>query len=59
MLPMTWPLLKMLWAIDQHAMPKLRALVAAHGNTKKVFHIRTLGDLQTFYLQAKRHSTTV
>lgn len=58
MLPMTWPLLKMLWAIDRHAMPKLRALVAAQSDAKKVFHIRTLGDLQTFYLEAKRHAAT-
>jgi adenylate kinase family enzyme len=59
MLPMTWPLLKMLWAIDQNAMPRLRVLVAAQSNAKKVFHIRTLGDLKAFYLEAERHARTV
>jgi adenylate kinase family enzyme len=58
MLPMTWPLLKMLWTIDRHAMSRLRALVAAQSEPKKIFHIRTLTELTAFYLEAEHHAKT-
>ena len=58
MLPMTWPLLKMLRAIDRDAMPRLRALVAAQSAQKKVFHIRTLADLRAFYFEVERYAKT-
>jgi adenylate kinase family enzyme len=56
MVPMTWPLLKMLWAIDRHAMPRLRSLVDTRRDNKKVFHIRTLSELRAFYREAERHA---
>ena len=52
MLPMTWPLLKMIWAIDKHAMPRVRALVFARRDQKKVFHIRTLTELRALQREA-------
>ncbi len=58
MLPMTLPLLRMLWAIDKYAMPRLRTLVAAQRDKKKVFHIRTLADLQALHLEVRRHTKT-
>lgn len=56
MLPMTWPLLKMLWAIDKHAMPRLRALVAAQHDQKTVVHIRTLAELRAFCCHVEQHA---
>jgi adenylate kinase family enzyme len=49
MLPMTWPLLKMIWMIDRHAMPRLRALVDKQRDQKRVYHIRTVGGLRAFH----------
>lgn len=49
MLLMTWPLLKMIWKIDRHAMPRLRSLVDAQREQKKIFHIRNLVELSRFY----------
>lgn len=57
MIPMTWPLLKMLWAIDRHAMPKMRAMVVAQCGQKKVFHIRTLAGLRAFCAEAKQQAS--
>lgn len=55
MLPMTGRLLKMIWAIDRHALPRLRALVAAQSNTQKqVFHVRTLRERQAFFRTVER-----
>ncbi len=58
MLPMTWPLLKMIWTIDRHMMPKLRSLVDGHRGQKKVFHIHTLNELRAFHSEAERHAKT-
>jgi adenylate kinase family enzyme len=58
MLPMTWPLLKMIWKIDRHAMPKLRQRVEAHRGDKTIFHLRTLADLRTFCRLAERQAKT-
>ena len=58
MLPMTWPLLKMIWAIDRHAMPKLRQLVKSQDDRKIIFHIRTLAELRAFYTEARLHAET-
>jgi adenylate kinase family enzyme len=58
MLPMTWPLLKMLWAVDRHAMPRLRALVTAQRGQRKIFHLRTLADLRAFQLEMERYAKT-
>lgn len=58
MLPMTWPLLKMIWTIDRDAMPRLRALVdAQHG--KRVVVIRTLAELCQFYRDIAVYAKTV
>jgi len=56
MLPMTWPLLKMIWTIDRQAMPRLRALVEAQRDREKIFHIRTLAELRAFYDEARHHA---
>jgi adenylate kinase family enzyme len=58
MLPMTWPLLKMLWTIDRHAMPKLRALVDAERPQRRTFHIRTLAELRAFHREAEHYAET-
>lgn len=49
MLPMTWPLLKMIWFIDRDAMPRLRVLVEAFRSSKRVVVIRSLAELRRFY----------
>jgi adenylate kinase family enzyme len=49
MLPMTWPLLKMIWTVNRYAMPRLRSLVYAARDETSVFHVRTLADLRRFY----------
>lgn len=54
MLPMTWPLLKMIWSVHHGAMPRLRTLVEAHRDQKKIFHIRTLSDLRPLVHEATR-----
>jgi len=56
MLPKTWALLKMLWAIDRHALPQLRKLVETQQELKRVFHIRTLSDLQSFNREVRRQA---
>lgn len=56
MLPMTWPLLKMIWAIDKQALPGLRSLIGKLRDRKAVYHIRTLNDLHAFYLETKLRS---
>ena len=58
MLPMTWPLLKMLWTVNRHAMPRLRALVDAQRDRQRVFHLRTLADLRLFYDHAAHYAKT-
>ena len=56
MLSMTWPLLKMIRAVDREAMPRLRELVVASGRRggKRVFRIRTLAELRAFRGEAER-----
>jgi adenylate kinase family enzyme len=49
MLPMTWPLLKMLWSVNRDAMPRLRALVDAQREMKRVIVIRSLAELRRFH----------
>ena len=56
MLPVTWPLVKMIWSIHKNAMPQLRALVGTQSMTKKVFHIRTIPDLRVFYSEVDRYA---
>jgi len=48
MLPMTWQLLKMIWAIDRQALPHLRQTVAQLGQHKRVVHIRSPRELRQF-----------
>lgn len=48
MLPMTWPLLKMIWKIHFHMRPRLIALVNSYRLEKNVFHITTIKELQLF-----------
>jgi len=56
MLPMTWPLLKMIWVIEKDAMPTLRRQMTSLKNEKTVFRIRTLRDLRNFYDEVDRHA---
>lgn len=53
MLPVTWPLLKMIWSIHKHALPRLRSLVSGYSNQRRVFHIRTLADLRALQAEAQ------
>ena len=48
MLPMTWPLLKMIWNIHFHQRPLLLELVNNYRTDKKVFHIKTIKGLRLF-----------
>jgi adenylate kinase family enzyme len=48
MLPMTWPLLKMIWHIDHHARPQLLDLVDHQRANKQVFHITSPRELRAF-----------
>jgi adenylate kinase family enzyme len=58
MIPMTWPLLKMIWCIDRDALPRIRSLVSAKHHDKRIFHIRTLNDLKSLYGEAEHHVET-
>ncbi len=48
MLPMTWPLLKMIWQIHHHARPKLLDIVNRYRADKDVFHITSPRELRRF-----------
>jgi adenylate kinase family enzyme len=48
MLPMTWPLLKMIWAIHHTARPHLLQLVARYRDCKQVFHLHSPKELRQF-----------
>jgi adenylate kinase family enzyme len=48
MLPMTWPLLKMIWNIHHNIRPGLIELVNRHCHEKQVFHIRSPRGLRKF-----------
>ena len=48
MLPVTWPLLKMIWDIHFHARPQLLDMVNHYRDRKQVFHIRSPDELQRF-----------
>ena len=48
MVPMTWPLLNMIWDIHYHARPQLLDLVNQYRDRKQVFHIRSPQELQQF-----------
>ena len=48
MLPVTWPLLKMIWTIHQHARPQLLELIDSYRDRKAVFHIRSPRELGQF-----------
>lgn len=48
MLPMTWPLLKMIWNIHHHARPSLITLVNRYRESKAVFHLRSPQELRQF-----------
>ncbi|RXK55394.1 flagellar protein FlaR [Oleiharenicola lentus] len=58
MLPMTWPLMKMLWLIDRDAMPRLRALVDAQRESRRVIVIRSLAELRQFNREVDAHAKT-
>ena len=49
MLPMTWPLLKMIWEIDRHLLPKLRSLVDVQRDNTRIFYVHTLADLRKLF----------
>ncbi len=48
MLPMTWPLMKMIWHIHYHHRPRLLKMVNCHLADKQVFHITSPKQLQEF-----------
>jgi hypothetical protein len=48
MLPVTWPLLKMIWHIHYHARPRLLDLVNSQRQSKQVFHITSPSELHRF-----------
>ena len=48
MLPMTWPLLKMIWNIHHNVRPGLLELVSRHHRDKRVFHIKSPRELRRF-----------
>jgi adenylate kinase family enzyme len=48
MIPMTWPLLKMIWTIHHHARPHLLDLVNGYRDRKQVFHIQSPQGLRQF-----------
>jgi adenylate kinase family enzyme len=48
MLPMTWPLLKMIWTIHHQARPELLGLITSYRGRKQVFHIRSPRELHQF-----------
>ena len=56
LLPMTWPLLKLIRAIDRGAMPRLREYVAQLPTEKTVVWIHDLGDLQRFHREVDRQA---
>lgn len=51
MLPMTWPLLKMIWHIHFNLRPNLVELVNRFQENKKVFHITSKKELRLFIQQ--------
>jgi hypothetical protein len=51
MLPMTWPLLKMIWTINAAAHPRLLEMVDALGADKRVVHLRSPRQLRQFVSQ--------
>ena len=48
MLPMTWPLMKMIWRIHTEARPQLMELIGSFRTSKQVFHIQSPHELQCF-----------
>jgi adenylate kinase family enzyme len=48
MLPMTWQLFKMIWAIHRNARPRLMELVENYRQNKKVFHLHSPRELRRF-----------
>lgn len=58
MLPMTWPLLKMLWSIDRDVMPRLRALIEEQRDLKRVIVIHSLSQLREFHREVDVHAKT-
>lgn len=55
MLPMTWPLLKMIWSIDRDVMPRLRALIERQRELKRVIVIRSISELSQFHRELDQH----
>jgi len=48
MLPMTWPLLKMIWTIHHVSRPRLLELVDTFRDRKRVVHLRSPRELRHF-----------
>ena len=48
MLPVTWPLLKMIWDIHYHARPQLLEMINRYRDRKHVYHLRSPSELQRF-----------
>jgi adenylate kinase family enzyme len=49
MLPVTWRLVKLIWAIHHQTMPHLREVIRDFGDRKRIIHIRSPRDLKQFY----------
>lgn len=48
MLPMTWPLLKLIWTIHHQARPELLTLIDAYRDGRQVVHLRSPQALRQF-----------
>lgn len=48
MLPMTWPLLKLIWSIHHQARPELLTLIDTYWDERQVFHLRSPRALRQF-----------
>lgn len=48
MLPMTWPLLKMIWNIHRHLRPRLLEMPSVFSADKQIIHLKSPKELQSF-----------
>ena len=51
MLPVTWPLLKMIWRIHFHLRPTLLRMVCSHEAEKQVFHLTSPKQIRLFMME--------
>ena len=51
LVPMTWPLMKLIWAIHHDMMPRLKGVLSALEDEKQIVYVSSLRDLQAFISQ--------